>query len=52
MSLPEPVHVPGFPLGIANVPSDTDLPPGSLSDALNVDLDNAGNVLTRPGQVR
>jgi hypothetical protein len=46
----DPVKIPGYPLGIANVPSDTDLPEGSLSDALNVDLDNAGNIISRPGQ--
>lgn len=43
------VPVAGYPLGIANVPSDTDLPAGSLLDAVNVHFDDAGNVITRPG---
>lgn len=46
----EPFPQPGFALGIANVPRETDLPALSLQDALNVDIDDAGNVLSRPGQ--
>lgn len=44
-----PVTFDGFGLGIANIPRDTDLPDGALSDAVNVDIDNTGNVYSRRG---
>lgn len=39
----------GWPLGLNNLSKETDLPPGTLRDAVNVDLDRGGKLQRRQG---
>lgn len=48
----EPIRVDGWPKGMNNVMPDYALPDGTLRDAVNVDINDAGKVRRRNGRVQ